>query len=329
MLLLDEPSLGLAPKIVETLFETLARIRDHGVTILLVEQRGVMTIEFADRTHVISNAELRLTLTNATTPATSDELTAPPDATPTSRELFLQAVIDGIGLGAVYAVVAVGIGLVFGVMRLVNLAYGELITAGAYTLAFLSGQPAVLAIVACFAVVIAGSLVMERVAFRPLRGASPATMLVASFAISFLLQNVYLLSFGSRGNTVGTLGGLNTAIAIGTLRIRWIAIVAIVVGAALLAGADAVPEPDDGRPASPRLRRRLPHRAAARRPREPGDRLLVRDLGRARRGRGGAAHRPVAARHARLRRPGDDLRADRRRRRRARPAHHGDGWAGS
>jgi branched-chain amino acid transport system ATP-binding protein len=62
VLLLDEPSLGLAPKIVETLFETLAQVRDHGVTILLVEQRGVMTIEFADRTHVISNAELRLTL---------------------------------------------------------------------------------------------------------------------------------------------------------------------------------------------------------------------------------------------------------------------------
>ena len=63
VLLLDEPSLGLSPMIVETLFETLAQLRDHGVTILLVEQRGVMTIEFADRTHVISNAELRLTLT--------------------------------------------------------------------------------------------------------------------------------------------------------------------------------------------------------------------------------------------------------------------------
>ena len=65
VLLLDEPSLGLAPKVVKTLFETLAQIRDRGVTIMLVEQRGVMTIEFADRTHVISNAELRLTLTKA------------------------------------------------------------------------------------------------------------------------------------------------------------------------------------------------------------------------------------------------------------------------
>jgi branched-chain amino acid transport system permease protein len=153
---------------------------------------------------------------------------------------WLQSIIDGIGLGAEYAVVAVGIGLVFGVMRLVNLAYGELITAGAYTLAFTSGQPAVVAILACFGVVILGALVMERVAFRPLRGATPATMLVASFAISFLLQNVYLLAFGSRGSTVGTLGGLNTAIAIGTLRIRWISLVSVIVGAVLLAGVTLV-----------------------------------------------------------------------------------------
>ncbi len=62
VLLLDEPSLGLAPLVVETLFETLATIRDGGVSILLVEQRGALTVRFADRTHVLSNAELRLTL---------------------------------------------------------------------------------------------------------------------------------------------------------------------------------------------------------------------------------------------------------------------------
>jgi branched-chain amino acid transport system ATP-binding protein len=63
VLLLDEPSLGLAPLVVETLFETLATIRDGGVSILLVEQRGALTVRFADRTHVLSNAEMRLTLT--------------------------------------------------------------------------------------------------------------------------------------------------------------------------------------------------------------------------------------------------------------------------
>ena len=62
VLLLDEPSLGLAPTIVERLFPTLGEIRERGVSILLVEQRAQLTIAFADRTHVISNGRLRLTL---------------------------------------------------------------------------------------------------------------------------------------------------------------------------------------------------------------------------------------------------------------------------
>jgi branched-chain amino acid transport system permease protein len=147
---------------------------------------------------------------------------------------FLQQLIDAVALGALYGLVAVGIGLVFGIMRLINFAYGEIVTAGGYTLAYLSGQSAVVAILACVAVCIGLALVQERVAFRPLRSASPATMLVATFAVSFLLQNVYLLWFGSRGKTVSTLGGLNTAIDVGTLRIRWISIVALLVAAALL-----------------------------------------------------------------------------------------------
>jgi branched-chain amino acid transport system ATP-binding protein len=62
VLLLDEPSLGLAPTIVERLFETLGQIRERGVSILLVEQRAQLTIAFADRTHVLANGTLRLTL---------------------------------------------------------------------------------------------------------------------------------------------------------------------------------------------------------------------------------------------------------------------------
>jgi branched-chain amino acid transport system ATP-binding protein len=62
VLLLDEPSLGLAPTMVENVFEALARIRERGVTILLVEQRAQRTVALADRTHVLANGELRLTL---------------------------------------------------------------------------------------------------------------------------------------------------------------------------------------------------------------------------------------------------------------------------
>jgi branched-chain amino acid transport system ATP-binding protein len=62
VLLLDEPSLGLAPRIVDVVFEALAAIRETGIAILLVEQRAQRTVALADRSHVLANGELRLTL---------------------------------------------------------------------------------------------------------------------------------------------------------------------------------------------------------------------------------------------------------------------------
>jgi branched-chain amino acid transport system ATP-binding protein len=65
VLLLDEPSLGLAPTLVDVVFDALQAIRERGMTVLLVEQRAQRTVAFADRTYVMSNGELRLTLTPA------------------------------------------------------------------------------------------------------------------------------------------------------------------------------------------------------------------------------------------------------------------------
>ncbi|MGH3009026.1 MAG: ABC transporter ATP-binding protein [Gaiellaceae bacterium] len=62
VLLLDEPSLGLAPKVVDIVFDALGRIRDEGLAVLLVEQRAQRTVAFADRSYVLANGELRLTL---------------------------------------------------------------------------------------------------------------------------------------------------------------------------------------------------------------------------------------------------------------------------
>ena len=61
VLLLDEPSLGLAPTVVDVVFQALGAIRDRGVTVLLVEQRAQRTVAFADRTYVLSNGELTTT----------------------------------------------------------------------------------------------------------------------------------------------------------------------------------------------------------------------------------------------------------------------------
>jgi len=65
VLLLDEPSLGLAPAIVDVVFDVLLKIRERGVTVLLVEQRAQRTVALADRTYVMTNGELRMTLTPA------------------------------------------------------------------------------------------------------------------------------------------------------------------------------------------------------------------------------------------------------------------------
>ena len=149
----------------------------------------------------------------------------------------LQVQVDAIGLGAVFALMAVGIGLVFGVMRLVNFAYGQLIMAGAFALAYASDRdwPVGVGIALCFAVVLALSLAMERVVFRPLRTQSAAVMLIATFAVAFLLQSIALLWFGPLGKTATSLVQLNRPVEIGGLEIRKITIVAILTAVVCLA----------------------------------------------------------------------------------------------
>jgi branched-chain amino acid transport system permease protein len=143
-----------------------------------------------------------------------------------------QVIVDAVGLGATYALMAVGIGLVFGVLRLVNFAYGQLIMAGAYTLAYTSDWPVLWSIVACFAVVIALSLAMERAVFRPLREQSPTVMLVTTFAISFVLQSVALL-IDIRDDQIGepaaSLSSLNQSIDIAGVDVRKVTIVSVLV----------------------------------------------------------------------------------------------------
>src|SRR3970040_1938002 len=145
----------------------------------------------------------------------------------------LQVQVDAIGLGAIFALMAVGIGLVFGVLRLVNFAYGQLIMAGGFALAFASerGWSVGVGIALCVAVVLALSLAMERVVFRPLRTQSGAVMLIATFAVAFLLQSIALLWFGPLGKTATSLVALNRPVSVGDVEIRKITIVAIVTAA--------------------------------------------------------------------------------------------------
>ncbi len=147
-----------------------------------------------------------------------------------------QTLADAFGLGGIYALMAVGIGLVFGVLRLVNFAYGQLVMAGAYALAFAyeRGWPVWVGILLCFGVVVTLSVAMDWVVFRPLRGHSPAVMLVATFAVAFLMQSIALLWFGPLGKIAASLSSLNQPWTISGVDIRKISIVATAVAAGCL-----------------------------------------------------------------------------------------------
>lgn len=157
---------------------------------------------------------------------------------------FLQVVIDAASLGSIYALAALGIGLLWGVMKLINFAHGDFITIGAYSLIipsaavvptlFLGELPLPLMVLAMAAVVAILALIAERIVFRPLRHADPSTLLVASFALSFFLQYLILLIYGGRPKGLSVVPWLNSHISLGTLRTSVIDIATIVTTFALL-----------------------------------------------------------------------------------------------
>lgn len=131
----------------------------------------------------------------------------------------VQYIVDAIALGSLYALVALGIGLIFGIVRLLNFAHGELIMIGGFVLYGVVGPFPAVALMAILIVVLV-ALAMEVVAFRPIRGARPSTLLITSFALSYLLQNVATLIYGGRPGSVSVPGVFLESVDIGGARIQ-------------------------------------------------------------------------------------------------------------
>jgi len=148
---------------------------------------------------------------------------------------FVQALVDATSIGSIYALTALGIGLIFGIMRLINFAHAEFITIAVYivmlTIAF--GFP--VALLAAGIGVLILALLSERLAFRPVRGADPSTLLITSFALSYLLQNTLVLVFGARPSGLNILPELSQPILVGGVRLPIIHLVTIAVTVLLLA----------------------------------------------------------------------------------------------
>ena len=110
---------------------------------------------------------------------------------------FLTTLVNGLSLGGIYAMIALGYTMVYGIAKMLNFAHGDIIMVGGYTiLLFLSINPIVAIIAATIFCVILG-IVVEKLAYKPLRGASPLAVLITAIGVSYLLQSIAQMIFGS------------------------------------------------------------------------------------------------------------------------------------
>ena len=157
---------------------------------------------------------------------------------------ILQYIVDAAALGSLYALTALGIGLIFGVMRLINFAHGDFIMVGAFSLVvptsaatstlLIGAWPAPLLVAGVCAVVIALALATERLAFRPVRRADPVVLLITSFAVSFFLQHAVIAIHGGRPKSANIWPHLMDPVVIAGVRIPQLQLITIVVTLILL-----------------------------------------------------------------------------------------------
>ncbi|MER3436698.1 MAG: branched-chain amino acid ABC transporter permease [Chloroflexota bacterium] len=126
---------------------------------------------------------------------------------------------------------ALGLVIVYGILRLVNFAYGELVMVGGYGLLLIGNSPLPWIIVAVLSIVAAviAAVLMERVAFRPVRNSSPTTMLITSFAVSNLLQNIALLTISPRPRAPRLPNLFIENVTIAGIRFKIVDLIALVV----------------------------------------------------------------------------------------------------
>jgi branched-chain amino acid transport system permease protein len=148
----------------------------------------------------------------------------------------VQDILAALSLGSLYALMALGIALVFGVMRLVNFAYGELLMIGGYVLLAVNDAPWPAYVALTIAVVCLAAVLMERVAFRPVRNGDPTTMLVTSFAVSIGLQSLAMIVEGSRSKSVDVLPGLSEPLDLLGARVSWHDVVTLTLTIGLVVG---------------------------------------------------------------------------------------------
>ncbi|MEE0944984.1 MAG: branched-chain amino acid ABC transporter permease [Clostridia bacterium] len=148
--------------------------------------------------------------------------------------IFMSTLIDGLSLGSIYALIALGYTMVYGIAKMLNFAHGDVIMVGAYailsTIALL-GSPIAAIVVAILVCTVLG-IFIEKLAYKPLRGASPLAVLITAIGVSYFLQSVAQLIYGAKSQPV-TIGNFGS-VAIGDTKISLAAIITLAAGAVIM-----------------------------------------------------------------------------------------------
>lgn len=155
--------------------------------------------------------------------------------------MFLKQLINGIQVGSIYALVALGYTMVYGIVKLINFAHGDFIMVGAYTAVLTVpmlasvGAPLWLCLVAAVVVCAALGVITERIAYKPLRGSPSLSVLITAIAVSLLLQNLCLVLFTSTPRTFTQVFPV-PALNIGPLQVSGVTLLTIVLSVVSMVG---------------------------------------------------------------------------------------------
>ncbi len=140
---------------------------------------------------------------------------------------FLSYLIGGLGLGSVYAIIALGYSMVYGIAKMLNFAHGDVIMVGAFVayLAMRAGLPVFLAVILSIVVCTVLGVVVERLAYKPLREASSLSVLITAIGVSYFLQNGAMLLWGTDTKIFPTI--LSGSLTIGELSIPYLTLITI------------------------------------------------------------------------------------------------------
>lgn len=147
---------------------------------------------------------------------------------------MLSTILDGLSLGAIYALIALGYTMVYGIAKMLNFAHGDIIMVGAYAILVTinaNGRP-LLGVVAAVVVCTVVGIVIEKVAYKPLRGASPLAVLITAIGVSYLLQSIAQLIFKSKSQAVTITE--TRMVNIGSAELNLNTILTLVVGAVIM-----------------------------------------------------------------------------------------------